>query len=106
MNPPRSNVIPTPPPQRKQLHNRGRRQPHAQITADGLARRRHLAAPLQHLPPAVTIFTSSTISSIFLYRFFFIPLAFVAIHPPSVKNSTLSSSCPIVNPYAATSVET
>ncbi len=33
------------------------------------------------------------------YLFFFMPLALVAIQPPSVENSTLSGSCPMVTPY-------
>ena len=35
------------------------------------------------------------------YLFFFMPLAWVAIHPPSVENSTLSGSCPMVKPCSA-----
>ena len=51
------------------------------------------------VPAAVATLTSSTRSSILPYLFFFMPLALVAIQPPSVENSTLSGSCPIVTPY-------
>ena len=44
------------------------------------------------MPLGETRLIFSTISSILPYLFFFIPLAFVAIHPPTVDNSTLSGS--------------
>lgn len=37
-----------------------------------------------------------TMSSIFPYRFFFIPLALVEIHPPNVENSNESYKIVIV----------
>jgi hypothetical protein len=42
-------------------------------------------------------------SSMLPYLFFFMPLALVAIQPPSVDSSTLSGSCPEVHPAAASS---
>ena len=44
------------------------------------------------IPVGVIMVMLTTISSIFPYRFFFIPEALVEIQPPSVENSTESGS--------------
>mmetsp|Transcript_32972 Transcript_32972/g.104260 ORF Transcript_32972/g.104260 Transcript_32972/m.104260 type:complete len:207 (-) Transcript_32972:443-1063(-) len=54
---------------------------------------------LSIVPTDVTIFTRTSMSSMFPYTFFFIPEALVAIHPPTVENSRESGSCPIVTSY-------
>ena len=50
------------------------------------------------IPFGEIMVTFSTISSMLPYRFFFIPLALVAIHPPKVESSTLSGSWPTQYP--------
>mmetsp|Transcript_59064 Transcript_59064/g.116989 ORF Transcript_59064/g.116989 Transcript_59064/m.116989 type:complete len:279 (-) Transcript_59064:453-1289(-) len=50
------------------------------------------------IPPVVASLTSSSISSMFPYLARFMPLARVAIHPPSVESSMESGSMPMVTP--------